>query len=727
MGVMVAVDTGRFQPIGARLRPERAQVPTVARETLLDRLVSSEEPLLLVSAPAGYGKTTLLRQWVERDARPAAWLQLEPLHDDPVALLCYLVDALGEVAPVDPGTRGLLSLRDAPIEERVLPGLSAVVEAAPPFLLVLDDAHHLTSSACWRYVGVLLDALQKGGRLTIASRTDPPIALARLRAMGRLSEIRLGDLRMTRDETAELLRLHQRDTNDDALDALLAGTEGWATGIYLAILAGASPAVAAPHGDLRQIAAYLTAEVLDRLPSDLQEFLLLTSVLDRLSADLCREVTGRSNAHELLERLTRENLFVTPLDDRDEWFRYHHLFGELLRAQLERRAPTKADALHRRAASWYEEHDDLERAVRHHTAAGGGDAAYVHDLAATACDRLLMGGQYERARQLMGCFTDEQALHSPALCLTAALLGQYLTDSRVQRLSMQGLSMPVGDEPTPVGAASLRSWQAAVRASRAPDGVTRMLEDAELACSLEASVHSEWRLSCQAMRVMALYLLGRVRQALSLLAETVARGDLGDELPWWLGMRVLIAADQHDWRLAEDLDREIQAMPSAPLLVPTVLAHALVLGHRSDPAALAYVATSGRELVEVFRSTPWRRILGADVFAEVALRVGEDGEAERWTVEAEAALAHFPDAGVLRGRTKRLREALEQLRMADPLTAAERRVLDLLPTQLTAAQMAVRLFLTENTVKSHVSHIYRKLGVTTRTGAVESAGKLGLL
>ena len=722
----MARETVRFQPIAARLRPPRAQVPTVARNGLLDRLTWSEEPLILVSAPAGYGKTTLLRQWVERAERPTAWVQLEPLHNDPIALLCYLADALGEIAPLTPELRGLLGRRDAPIEDRVLPTLSAALEVAPPFLLVLDDAHHLIRSTCWRYVRVLLDALPPGGRLAIASRTEPPIPLARMRATGLIGEVGVTDLRLTPGETADLLRLHQRDASGDELDSLLSSTEGWATGVYLSILAGDSSAPATPHGDLHQIAAYLTSEVLDRQPPDLQEFLLRTSILDQLSADLCRAVTGRRDAHELLELLARENLFVTPLDDRDEWFRYHHLFAELLRAQLDRRAPADTDALHRRAASWYEARDDLERAVRHSAAAGDGDSAHVQDLAAVACDRMVGVGQNERARQLLMSFTDEQVLRSPALTLTATLLGQYLSDTRVQRFSRHGLSMTTGDEPTTVGAKSMRSWQAALRASRAPDGVTRMLEDADLAGSLEASVDSDWRLMCLAMRVMALYLLGRVRQALSLLTETMTGVGLED-LSWWLGMRALIAADQDDWELTEDLDEQAQADPLASLMVPTVLAHALVLGHRSDPGTMPYIDSSGQELFDVFRCTLWRRILSADVFGEVALRLGHDLAAERWTSEAEAALQQYPDPGVLRDRTKRLRQAIEERRMADPLTAAERRVLDLLPTQLTAAQMATRLFLTTNTVKSHVSHIYRKLGVTTRTAAVETARRLGLL
>ena len=540
-------------------------MPTVPRRDLLDRLSSSREPLILVSAPAGYGKTTAPAA-VDRATtrRPAAWVQLEPLHDDPVALLCLpRRRARGTSLRSIPRARELLGLRDAPLEERVLPALSAAVEAAPPFLLVLDDAHHVDR----RHVLALprrcsWTRCRREARLAIASRTDPPLPLARLRAAGRLTEVRLQDLRMTAPRPPTLLRLHDRDADDDELDGLLSSTEGWATGLYLAILAGRSGAVAEPHGDLRQIADYLTAEVLDRQPPDLQEFLLLTSVLDKLSAGLCRAVTLRYDAHVLLERLARENLFVTPLDDRDEWFRYHHLFAELLRSQLERRAPAEIDTLNRRAASWYEADDDLERAVRHYVAAGSGYSGYVQDLAALACDRLAMVGQYERARQVLALFTEDQAMRSPALCLTAALLGSCLSDPGVQRLSRHGMSLTSRRRPV-AGGRRLAAVLAGMPERPACSG--RGDADAprrELACELESPAGPDgWRDSAEAMRVMALYLLGRVGQAKPALAEATASGDLGELLPWWLGMRALIAADQEDWRLAEELDGQTQAIP----------------------------------------------------------------------------------------------------------------------------------------------------------------------
>jgi LuxR family transcriptional regulator, maltose regulon positive regulatory protein len=717
-----------IRPLPSRLRPPRPHVELVVREALVERLRHTSAPLIVVSAPAGYGKTTLLSQWVEQDERLHAWLQLAGLHDDPVAFLSHLAAALSAVAPVDPGLLELLGAPDAPIDAMILPELCRGLEAAEPFVLVLDDAHLVENQACWAYLELLHRSLPDEARLALASRSEPSLPLARLRASGDVLELRPEDLRLSAPEAAALLAAHGCELQDAELRELLGVTEGWVTGVYLAVLAaGGCPTaelLARLHGDRRAIAEYLTAEVLDRQPADVQEFLVSTSILDQLSPGLCREVTGLPEAGEVLDHITRENLFVTPLDDRDEWFRYHHLFGELLQAQLRRRTPEAERQLHERASGWYAGHGDGERAVLHALAAG--DVAGVIDLAARTIDGFECVGQTERARSLLLAFPDAVIMTEPVLALTALMLSTIGPDDRLERLATYAEALEVDDTPSPIGGTSLRTWQALSRALRGKGGVAQMLRDAEFAAANEHGPDVSWTHMALMAQVIACHLSGRTRQVDLLLADLARQHALDDEEhDMMAGLRTLMAAERGDWDEARRLDRQQRLKPKGSML--RELPHTLVLAHDDDPELDAWLALYEVHLREGLGSVEWRMLLSADALAEIALGRGDIAEAERWTAEAEAILKRWPDAGVLRGRTRRLREALEERRMADPLTTAERRVLDLLPTQLTADQIATRLFLTKNTVKSHMSHIYRKLEVKTRTGAVDAARRLRLL
>ena len=370
-----------LQCLPSKLRPPRPHVELVAREALVATLLRSTEPLVLVSAPAGSGKTVTLTQWLRSESRPAIWLRLDGSDNDPLVLLRCLAVALDQVLGVDPEILELLQLRSPPLVERVLPGLAAAVAGARPFVLVLDDAQLVQKEEAWAHVELVLENLPEGAQMVVATRSDPPLPLGRLRASGELLELRFEDLAFDRDEALALLRLHgagEGGAEDaggrDMVAALLEATEGWATGLYLAsqTARGRSPDEWLPEvrGDQRAIADYLLGEVLERQPADLQRFLLETSILDELTAPLCAAVTGRADAGAVLARLARENLFVSALDDRDERYRYHHLFADLLRSRLERLEPERPPQLHRRAAAWYEAHDEAEPAIRHYLAAG---------------------------------------------------------------------------------------------------------------------------------------------------------------------------------------------------------------------------------------------------------------------------------------------------------------------------------------------------------------------
>ena len=731
---------GAIRPLQSRLRPPGAHVELVVREALVERLRRTEAPLILVSAPAGYGETTALAQWAGTDGRPAAWLQLDAADDDPVVFLTYLASALMPVTPLEDHALGLLRRQTPPIDELVLPAITAAASAATPVLLVLDDGHLLRNPACWRYVAKVHEHLAPGASLCVASRSSPPLPLGKLRAGGGLAEFGASDLAMDRAETAALLVLREITPSVPVVDALMEATEGWPAGLSLSLLArtrhpsGDWPA--GIHGEQRAVAAFLTEEVLDRQPPKVQSFLLRTSVLERLSPGLCRSVAGDDRAGERLAALARDGLFVVPLDDAGEWYRYHHLFGELLATLQKRRAPQELPGLHRRAADWCLAHDDRVGAVRHLTAAG--DVAGAARPAFIACLELVDCGQAETARLLLDGFSEEQLAAHTALTFAAAYVYGTALDAgaKGERWRRAACSLDVGDEEMPEGRGPWRAFQDGLRAFLAPDGVGRMLADAEHGASLDIMAGAADRSEGQRVLGVAHYLNGHPRRCRAAFEEMLAVCDDTACCSYALGFLSLLAADEERRAEAAELDERALGLtptmtldhsPGMFLALPMLLAHARVLAHADDPGAGAALARAERYRAAMVPQVAWRLLLIDVVLGEVQLERGETAEAERWARSAEALLKAGPDAGMLAGRVKRLRAALEALRMTEPLSAAERRVLELLPTQLTARQIATRLFVSESTVKSHMSHIYRKLGVTARTGAVEQARELGLL
>jgi len=334
----------------------------------------------VVCGAAGCGKSTLLGDWARRCRRPVAWLSLDAGDNDPARFWRYLVAALEGARPGAGGPASvLLSDRRRPRWEAVAAAVInelAVVPEAGAVMLVLDDYHLIESPAVQDSVAFLVERLPPGLRLVLASRTEPPLPLARLRARGQLAELRADDLRFTLGETAAFLReATGLDLPVAAVAALQERTEGWAAGVQLAALslAGhADPAgfVATFSGSHRFVLDYLGEEVLARQHREVVGFLLETSVLDRLSGPLCDAVTGRCGSQEVLEGLERANLFVVPLDEERGWWRYHHLFAGLLRARLEQAKPHRLPGLHRAAAAWHEDHGLADGAIRHALAAG---------------------------------------------------------------------------------------------------------------------------------------------------------------------------------------------------------------------------------------------------------------------------------------------------------------------------------------------------------------------
>jgi LuxR family maltose regulon positive regulatory protein len=410
--------------------PDSRPVP-VPRPRLMERLEhGAAGRLTLVSAPAGFGKTTLLAAWAGGSAirEPAvAWVSLDQGDNNPALFWSYFITALRTVLP-DVGESVLFGLRSAqpPSIELLLTGLINELNAVDSSVaLVLDDYHTVGADPVHSAVAFLLDHMPPRIHLVIATRADPPLPLARRRARGELTELRASDLRFTADEAAAFLN-HAMGLGLSAAEvaALETRTEGWIAGLQLAALSmqgreDVSGFIRAFAGNDRYIVDYLVEEVLQRQPQHIRSFLLQTSILDRMSGPLCDAITGREDGRRLLEVLERGNLFVVPLDDKREWFRYHHLFADVLRAHATAERPDAIATLHRRASKWYERNGLPAEAVRHSLAAR--DLERAAGLVEQVARAMLVGREDELLLRWLKALPDGLIRRRPVLSVYYAL------------------------------------------------------------------------------------------------------------------------------------------------------------------------------------------------------------------------------------------------------------------------------------------------------------------
>jgi LuxR family transcriptional regulator, maltose regulon positive regulatory protein len=419
--------------LATKLHVPARQAGLVLRPRLSGRLREGlAQGLVLVSAPAGYGKTVLLADWARNGQRAAAWLSLDAADNDPARFWRHVVAAL------DQGGLGIGArtgpLLGPPAPSSLEPFLAALVNeltdrpGGEEAVLVLDDYHVITSPLVHESVGFLLDHQPAGLCVVLASRSQPPLRLARRRARAQLTELRAADLRFTAIETAALLgfEVAGADLPAEVTAALTARTEGWAAGLQLAALslrgqADVTGFVAAFTGSNRYVLDFLTEEVLERQDDEVRAFLLDTSVLDRLSGPLCDAVTGRPGSQALLERVERAGLFLVPLDEVRGWWRYHHLFADLLRARLGRDEPGRAGALHRRASAWYQQHGLADDAIAHAVAAG--DAVRAAQLIEQYFDEFYyLRGEAETIQRWFSALPADLMRSRPRLLLAQAQL-----------------------------------------------------------------------------------------------------------------------------------------------------------------------------------------------------------------------------------------------------------------------------------------------------------------
>ena len=458
---------------------------TVRRSSLIGRLEGSDAcPVVSVTAPAGYGKTTLLAQWAERGGRAFAWVSVEEADNDPRVLLSYVAEALDAVEPVGQRVFDALASPASSLYGSVVPRLSnAFSSMISPVVLVLDDVHLLRDSGCRAALSVLAGHVPGGSRLVLAGRDEPPVRVARLRAEGKITEIGPAELSLTAEEAGSLLRAAGVVLAGDDLAALYRRTEGWPAGLYLAALSlregGSLPGAAASFGgDDRFVSEYVESEFLARISSSQRVFLTRTAVLERMSGPLCEAVLGLPGSGAVLAELARSNLLLVPLDHRGQWYRYHHLFRDMLLAELERLEPGLIPVLRRRAAGWYVRNDSPEEALEYSMAAGDVDAVarLVENLAQPAYRQ----GRITPARRWFQWLADRDAIEGrPVVAVWASIFaGRAGRAAEAERWADAVDRWQYGDAARPADPRA-EAWAALLRAFLARHGVKQMRADAD--------------------------------------------------------------------------------------------------------------------------------------------------------------------------------------------------------------------------------------------------------
>lgn len=777
-------------------------VPRLHLMQRLEQALYFGQRLILVSAPAGFGKTTLLGAWAAWMADPAAphlpgfladappifaWLTLDAADNDVAHFWSYVLAALQAAHP---------ALRSR--EAGALPTLAGGPEALPapmtqlldelaalpvPVVLVLDDYHVITSAAIHAGVAFWLEHLPPGAHLAVATREDPPLPVGRLRARGQLAELRADDLRFTPGEAAAFLneRMGLALAPDD-VRALAARTEGWAAGLQLAATAlaqgdtDAHAFVETFSGSHRYVLEYLLEEVYSRQPEAVQRFLLETSILDRLCGPLCADVTGDLDAGKLLARLQHANVFVLPLDAEAHWYRYHHLFAELLRDRLQREvSPQYVADLHARASAWYEQNDSAEEAVRHALAAH--DFERVAVLAERAAGPAALPARLPVLRRWLVMLPPAVMDAHPRLRLCAAWLayaGGRLAGIAeelqvLEAASLAGTGLPAAELGTALALWSALTGEALRAIGEAqeaiaglPPGETALHAWANYALALAALEHGDHGAAEAAGReaeaaaraagnaflaVRARSLLARAAFARGALDES-ARGhrlalDMASSAPPppEVTMPGLAAVDSHlglaeialvgrDYTVAGgELAQAMEACGPVGLACDrfrALVVYACLSSARGDTAgALVALQTASGVFSAGLPAAPPQAVASLLDGAGAAL-LGAHIEALCRDVAVPVPLRRYAER-LLAARASPVPRTSPSGGLPEALSAREHEVLRLVAAGRSNAQIAQALTVTEHTVKKHLSNVFGKLGVTSRTQAVARAREIGLL
>jgi LuxR family transcriptional regulator, maltose regulon positive regulatory protein len=742
-------------PAAAKLHPLQPRIDAMRRTRLTSRLLSERPRLVLLVAPPGFGKSTLLAEWSAEDPRPFASFLADDQDNDPTVMWTYLAAAVASTGHDAFDEASVRAIARDPDPASTIANELAATQAE--IVIAIDEFAQIENPRCHESLYRFIERAPPTVEIAIASRTEPPFPLARLRASGEVLDLGIAALRFTLEESESFLNETLRlDVEPDFVRALHERTEGWPAGMYLAhfglrsarddAVRDAPPAVATARAasgrfvrgfgaSNRFVADYLNEEVLARQDEETLGFMLRTSVVAYINGSLADALTERDDSAPRLAALQRENVFIEPLDDNRDWYRYHTLLRELLLLELRRRWPDEERKLHARASTWFERAGNVERAVSH--AIDASDIERTVKLVGQSYAGRLEWGRSATVEGWLRRLGDDVVEANRQLGVAKAwtLHFQFRHDEAARALAAARRAGP--DGPLPDGTSSIDAAAAMMGAVFPQEGLDRMLADAWLAFEREGDRPSPAQVSVHVILGLALVRLGQFAAAEPFLAK-------GEELARAAGRRLdEISAVALRARATLEMGRPDSALQLAWAAVELAQHSAMETTHGG---ALA-LAVLGGTLVSVGRPAEAEGILGNHlaevrrlrapfILAEFLLALararqalGHAALAARTFEEVEAVVAAMPDPGDLHrvlGEAKR-RTRRTGARPGEELTEREVEVLRLLAAGLTNREVANRLFVSFNTVHSHSRTIYRKLGVGSRREAIARAGEIGIL
>jgi LuxR family maltose regulon positive regulatory protein len=727
--------------LDARLSIPDPHPGSVSRAGLIEAARASGCRVVGVTAPAGYGKSTLLIEWAAGEDRRVAWVALDRFDDDPAVVLTLLAAAFARIAPGNSDLIADMRGLSLSVLGRAAPRLAAALRTTPvPFVLMLDDLHVLQSPACHDVLSVVISAIPRGSQLVAASRFEQP-HLPRLRVSGDALELQTDDLALDAAGAEQIFAAAQVNVTREIAAVVTERTEGWPVGLRLAamIARDGDGEGLSLSGEDRYVTDYLYREAVIHLPPEVQRFLRCTAVLDQLCAPLCDALLADSGAQQQLRGLEAANLFLVPLDRRREWYRYHALFREFLLGELRRVEPDVIEKLHLRAADWYQSNGSAAMAVEHllNTSERHRCVQLVTELALST----YQAGQMSTVQRWLAAVGDSAVEDYPPLAVLAGWI-TVLSGQTAQAEHWATIVDAASFDLVPVdGSASFDSARAMLRAVMCRAGPEQMLADASFAVAQEPS-WSPWRAAVLYLCAEAHRLIGDDDQAGILFMESatvaVAMSN-SSSLVLSESELALLAMDSGRWAAAvEHVQQALEAieehrMHDYAISLLAFAAAARLAVHRGD------ATEAERQLAHAMRARPSCTYVLPFVAMRLRLQLakvyrasGDATTARHLLKEIDDILSHRPDLGALVDEVDELRQVLTSGAQPGttggaPLSPAELRLLPYLQTHLTVREIGERLFVSRNTASSEIGSIYRKLGASSRSDAVHRAMAVGLL